>query len=339
VVITCVWIIMAYITSLKRYRAVTAIFAIGCVLGVVLALGMTQALPGGGPLGLLLGFGLGHAAILAGMASVSTQEYDYHPRSIFVFLSYFVKLPGLAVVGLLINFALWCDKLFVWGLTGTQEVPGFLSNWNYDIPAYLAYLSVLPSQAFFLIKVETSFDKRYQKFLRAILDSPAEVVVKRKEEMNLALRDGLSQLFKFQGMISLVLILMAPDILVTLKLHTLDIVLLQTMMLGAFCHFGFLHVLVFLMYLDQRQEMDRILLIFLTLIVVGTFFSLQFGPSISYWGLGYLTASLVSMLYAIRRTLFLADRIDYLLLFKQELRDAEQQLITFLPAADGMNAP
>lgn len=338
VVITCVWIIMAYITSLKRYRAVTAIFFVGCVMGVVLALALTRTMPGKGPTGLLLGFGLGHAAILAGMASVSTQEYTYHHRSLLGFLAYFVKMPGLAMVGFLMNLALWGDKFFVWYLTGTQEVPGFLSNWIYDIPAYLAYLSVLPSQAFFLIKVETSFDRKYQKFLRAVLDSPAEVVVKRKHEMNQSLRDGLSQLLKFQGMISLVLILLAPDVLVKLRLHTLNIVLLQWLMVGAYCHFAFLHTLVFLMYLDRRQEMARLICIFLGLTVGGTYLALTFGPTTSYWGLGYVGASLVSMLYAIKRTLFLADRIDYLLLFKQDLLDAEQQLITFVPAADGMNA-
>jgi uncharacterized membrane protein len=109
-------------------------------------------------------------------------------------------------------------------------------------------------------------------------------------------------------------------------------------MFGAYCHFGFLHTLVFLMYLDRRNEMAQLIGVFLGLTVGGTYLAVTFGPTTSYWAMGYVVASLVSMIYAIRRTLFLADRIDYLLLFKQDLRDAEQQLITFVPAADGMNA-
>lgn len=329
VVVTAVWIIMAYVTSLKRYRAVTAIFAVGAALSVFLAVGLARE---GrlGTTGLLLGYALGHAAILAGMASVSTQEYNYERRSAASFLRYFRYFPGLAAVGFLINFALWVDKFMIWAITGTQEIPGFYSNWVYDIPAYLAYLSVLPSQAFFLIKVETRFDIHYQRFLRAVLDSPAEVVVKRKAEMTASLRDGLSQLLKFQGVISLVLLLLAPRILEVLRLHTLDSNLLSGLMLGAYCHFAFLHTLVFLMYLDRRREMVWLLVVFTVLVTGGTAAALHLFPNHpAYWCAGYVAASLVGLLMAIRRTLFLADRIDFLLLFEQSLRDAQSKVITY----------
>ncbi len=334
IVVTCVWIIMAYVTSLKRYRAVTSIFAIGCLLSVFLSIGLARHARLE-TTGLLLGFALGHAAILAGMASVSTREYTYERRSALHFLSYFVKMPGLAAVGFLMNIALWADKFLVWYFTGTQEIPGFYSNWIYDIPAYLAYLSVLPSQAFFLIKVETRFDVHYQKFLGAILDSPAEVVQRRKEEMLESLRDGLNQLLKFQGVISLVLVLLSEQLLEILGLHTLHPKLVIGLMVGAYCHFGFLHTMVFLMYLDRRREMTELLVVFCILVTGGTYFSLVYSESPNTWCLGYILASSVCLVWSIRRTLFLADRIDYLLLFKQELRGADQQLITFRRSADG----
>ena len=34
----------------------------------------------------------------------------------------------------------------------------------------------------------------------------------------------------------------------------------------------------------------------------------------------------------IRQTLFLADRIDYLMLFEQDLRDADNRVIKYRPA-------
>jgi uncharacterized membrane protein len=331
VVVTALWVIMAYVTSLKRYKQVTGIFAMGAVLTVFLAIGLaTQGRMGVN--GLLLGYALGHAAVLAGMASVSIQEYHYEPRPFSEFLAYFIHMPGLVAVGLLMNVALWIDKLLVWGMTGTQELPGFYSNWVYDIPAYLAYLSVLPSQAFFLIKVETRFDIQYQKFLRAILDSPAEVVVRRKHEMNASLRDGLSQLMKFQGVISLVLVLLAPRILEVLRLHTLDTLLLEGLMLGAYCHFGFLHTMVFLMYLDRRREMLKLLAGFTLLNGAGTYLAVSYSATPTYWCLGYVVASFVALLVGIRTTLHLADRIDYLMLFEQDLRDADNRVIKYRPA-------
>lgn len=335
VVITVMWIAMAYVTALKEYRSVTATFATGALLSVLLAVGLARE-AGLSTLGLLVGFGLGHCATLAGLFAVSVREFRFDRRPSTDFLVYFVRIPGLWITGLLSNLGLWVDKLVIWGLKGIEEVPGFLSYWPYDIPLYLAYLSVLPSQAFFLIKIETRFDERYQRYLRAMLESPAEVVVKRKREMLEALSDGLSQLFKFQGVISLVLILLAPDILRALKLHTLDVLLVQGLMVAAYFHFGFLHVLVFMMYLDRRREMVEALVAFVLLSGIGTALSVTAFTRPAYWCAGYLFASGLALAATTLRLLALAENIDYLLLFKQELRDGEQRLITFRPATDPM---
>ena len=56
----------------------------------------------------------------------------------------------------------------------------------------------------------------------------------------------------------------------------------------------------------------------------------------AYWCVGYLAASALSLVAATLRLLVLAESIDYLLLFKQELRDGEQRLISFRPATDPM---
>lgn len=336
VIVTCVWIVMAYITSLKRYRSIVTIFGLGTALSVVLAVGLGRD-AGLGVTGLLLGFGLGHAAILAGMASITTQEYNYEPRSLWQFLKHMAEVRGLVLVGLLMNTALWVDKFLVWFLVGESILPGFKAAWQYDIPAYLAYLSVLPSQALFLIKVETRFDTKYQRFLRAILESPGEVVVRRKREMSLALREGLSQLFKFQGVITLVLILLVPDLMKSLKLHALDVKLVRGMMVGAYCHFGLLHVLVFMMYLDRRRDMIQILAMFLFLVFGGTLGALLYSPdNTSLWCLGYVVASATCLAYAIYKVLWLSDRMVYLILFKQSLRDAEQRVIGFRRSTDAM---
>lgn len=332
VTVTCLWIVMAYLTAVKQYRAVTGIFVAGAVLSVCLAIGL--ALHGGmGARGLVLGYTLGHAAMLAGLFSISTFEFKLVRRPSRDFYRYFATLPGLAAVGFFMNVALWADKFLVWGMRGFQEVPGLYSNWAYDIPVYLAYLSVMPSQAFFLIKVETNFEQKYQRFLTAVLESPGEVVVRRKEEMNESLRDGLAQLFKFQGVLSLVVLLMASDLLIALRLHTLSLPLFQLMLLGAYCHFGLLHVLVFLMYLDRRKEMLQILGLFLVLDVGLTVPLLQAYPEPGpAWALGYTVAGGVALMWALRVVLQLAERIDYHLLFRQDLRDADQRRIGYRAA-------
>ncbi len=334
VVIACLWVVMAYLTCVKRFQAVTSVFLLGTLASVLLSVGLAiQA--GMGTLGLLVGFGLGHAAMLAALIWVSSFDLEFQRRGPGSFFAYFGTLWDLALAGFLLNLALWADKFVVWGITRVEEVPGLYSNWQYDIPAYLAYLSVLPSQAFFLIKVEVQFEARYQAFLKAVSESPAETVIRRKDEMNEALRDGLAQLFKFQGVISLVVLLLASDLLIALRLHTVPLALFQVMLFGAYCHFGLLQVLVFVMYLDRRRELVRILGVFVFLSLGGTAFGVLASPEPSpLWAAGYALASAACLVWAIRVVLGISERIDYLLLFKQELRDAEQRVIQFVPSTD-----
>jgi uncharacterized membrane protein len=52
----------------------------------------------------------------------------------------------------------------------------------------------------------------------------------------------------------------------------------------------------------------------------------------TYWCLGYVVASFVALIVGIRQTLHLAGRIDYLMLFEQDLRDADNRVIKYRPA-------
>jgi len=118
------------------------------------------------------------------------------------------------------------------------------------------------------------------------------------------------------------------DLLLALRLHTVDLPLFQGYLLGAYLHFGLLHVLVFLMYLDRQREMLRILLLFCALSGLGTWVGVeQSSAPHLVWSLGYVLAGGVCLMVAIRRVLHLTDRFDYELLFRQELRDADQRVV------------
>ena len=66
---------------------------------------------------------------------------------------------ALSATGLLYNLGIWIDKLIFWFTPSTSEpVLGPLrASIIYDLPIFLAYLSIVPGMAVFLVRVETDF--------------------------------------------------------------------------------------------------------------------------------------------------------------------------------------
>lgn len=332
VVVCSIWMIMSYVSCLKAYRLVTVAFGAGMALSWALALGLARVTPF--PLlGLVWGYTAGHVLVFAVLALASVREMRGPWALSREFLGYLPRYPALLMAGLLANLAIWVDKFVIWGLHGEAVWGIFLFYPPYDIPAYLAYLTAIPSTAFFLIKVETLFAERYERFTASLLDSPASVVTARREEMVRGLRDGLSQLLSFQGVITLVCLLAAPQILERLGLADCPTVLFRTLLVAAYCHFGFLHAVIFLMYFDRRGLLVGLFGLFVLVSGGATFLAAGSGR-LELFAVGYAAAALTSLSAAVGALLWTAGRIDGLILFHQPLLGAGGRVMSVVDRTD-----
>ena len=89
----------------------------------------------------------------------------------FKFLKYLGKFPLLLLTGLFYNLAIWVDKFIIW--SGPEGNP--LGHWLYfaqvyDVPVFLAYLTMIPTIAYFVLEVETSFLVKYNTYYHAIIN-------------------------------------------------------------------------------------------------------------------------------------------------------------------------
>src|SRR5690606_4628947 len=76
----------------------------------------------------------------------------------------------LAAVGLLYNLGIWADKFVFWMNPGTSEpvIGPLRSSVVYDLPIFLAYLSIIPGMAVFLMRIETDFAEQYDNYFATI---------------------------------------------------------------------------------------------------------------------------------------------------------------------------
>ncbi len=287
IVLCDLWVLVVMLSGLKEYKAVLKVFLVGYVLSV----GLAVALRGFGETGLLAGFFAGQAFMLVGFLTLVLSRYPAPELCSFEFLHRNETARGLALTGLVYNLAIWSDKLLFWFNPSTSyPVAGPLrASILYDMPMFLAYLSIVPGMAVYLVRIETDFAEQHQAFYAAVRSGePLGELERLRVGMTDAVRQGLYEIFKVQGLTVIFLVLAGPALLrllglspAHLPLYTLDLVAvgMQVVLLA---------VLNVLYYFDQRRVA---LWLSAGLLVTNTAFTLLSqlaGPL--FYGLGFASA-------------------------------------------------
>jgi uncharacterized membrane protein len=180
------------------------------------------------------------------------------------------------------------DKLLFWLSPGTSEaiVGPLRTSLIYDLPIFLAYLSIIPGMAVFLLRIETDFAESYEGFFAAVRGNASlQEIELLGNRMVSAVREGLFQIVRVQGATVLVLYLLGPTLIAWLGISSEYVHLYYINLVGVAAQVLMLAVLNVLFYLDKLRDA---LLLTGTLFVSNTtltWLSLQLGPQ--YYGYGF----------------------------------------------------
>lgn len=287
-----IWIVTIFLSGMKRYKEIVALFALGYGITVVLALLLRRF----GLEGLLTGFFLGHCVLLWGMLALTA--YDFRPQRLiaFDFSRPEMRYPSLLAIGTLYNLGIWADKFMFWLFPDTSEpVVGLLrASIIYDLPVFLAYLSIIPGMAVFMVRIETDFVEYYDKFYDAVRSGGSlEYIEDMRDEMLYSIRQGLAEIGKIQTLAVLITFVAGPSLLELLGISALYLPLLHLQVIGAGLQVVLLSVLNVFFYLDQRRIILALCLEFLVLNVILTGFSLWKGAA--FYGYGFTVAVLITL--------------------------------------------
>jgi uncharacterized membrane protein len=296
-----IWVALIFLSGLKFYRAIVLLYAVGYGITVALAL----ALRSWGLEGLLLGFVVGHFVLLTGMWGFTAWEYRPQQLISFEFWRPELRYPSLMLIGLLYNLGVWADKFIFWSYSGTHEriIGVFYASVIYDLPVFLAYLSIIPGMAVFLVRIETDFVEYYERFYDAVRSGGSLAYIQdMRDEMVYAIRQGLSEIAKIQTLAVLMLFVVGPGLLRTLGISQLYLPLLNVQAVGASLQVVLLALLNVFFYLDMRRQILFLTAQFLALNVLLTLVSIALGAA--YYGYGFALAALATLVTG----LWLLDR-------------------------------
>ena len=303
-----VWIATIFMSGLKFYKTIVALFGGGYAISVLLALLLRRY----GLEGLLAGYLVGQLMMLMGMIFIILRSFPARKLIAFDCFRKGAMYPSLMAVGVLFNFAVWADKIIFWIAPETsQNVIGPLrASVIYDMPVFLAYLGIIPGMAVFLVRFETDFVEWYDKFYNAVrAGGSLEEIARMRDEMVDSVRQGLFDIIKMQTLAVLLLVVFAPAIFEKLSISPLYLPLFYVDAVAASLQVALLAVMNVFFYLDKRREVLHTVALLSILNVGLSIVSLQLGAV--YYGYGFALAMLITLLFALRRMEHKLGRLEY----------------------------
>ncbi len=303
-----VWVATIFMSGLKFYKTIVALFAGGYTLSVLLAFAFRPM----GLEGLLLGYISGQFLMLAGMVFIVIRSF---PSSRFIGFECFAPgamFPSLIWIGALFNFAIWADKIVFWINPSTSSVVigPLRASVIYDLPIFLAYLSIIPGMAVFLVRFETDFVEWYDRFYGAVRKGGSlQEIAEMRDGMVSAIRQGLFEIIKVQTLAVLVMVVFAPSIFAQLKISELYLPLFYVDAVAASLQVALLAVMNVFFYLDKRFIVLVIVSVLSVLNIAFTAVSLVAGAV--FYGYGFAFALLLTLLMALLMLERKLSRLEY----------------------------
>ncbi len=305
--LSSVWISNTLVSSLKYYRQTIVAYFISYASIVV-----GSYLYGETLVNLLFVFFSGNALLVTIMMTLIIKSYRADKFIYFHFFNNHTFYYSLGFAGLFYNLGTWIDKFIFWyhPMTGNAIIGNIHASVVYDIPVFLAYLSIVPGMAMFFYRLEADFAEKYDLFYNNVRGGGTLSIINQyRNEMVEVLRQAIREVIIVQSIVDIIIFLMAPTIFTELRIPQLYLGLFFILTVGALLQLGFMSVLAVLYYLDRRSKAMWLSLLFFLLNASLSLLSIYMGPEM--YGYGYAVSLLISFtisLIVLQQTM---KRLDY----------------------------
>ncbi|MBN1411432.1 MAG: exopolysaccharide Pel transporter PelG [Spirochaetales bacterium] len=298
--INLMWLLMIFISLLKRFLLIFFIYLSGMAVsfGLVFLLGKIFLSAGA-----VLGFAAGQLLIVILLGAVSLKEYKPCRPSVKKFLHYMVRFKFLLFSGIFYYWGMWIDKIVFWIIRGDQVNNTFFRVFEvYDIPVYIANLTMIPGLIFFMVVNETNFFVRLREFLNTIHTGILKRIQDNKKKLARQAGIGIRDQSLFQGIFTAAFILLARELTRYVFNTAVNLTVFRILTGAVFFHLMFLTLMVFLFYLQQYKKTFAAALVFFLVNSVGSVLTALSGIN-ELCGLGYLaggfTGSIAAVLFLV----------------------------------------
>jgi len=315
-IVTMIWLCMIFLSAIKDYHGLAWAFIGGCMFSIVAAIPLGRYW---GTEGYLIGYNIGQALILFWQLSRMLVEFPPSKLWNWEFFEYFKRYWDLAANGLIFNIAIWADKFIFWMAPHSRLIVNhYYTHDYYEAPMFFAYLTIVPTLAMFLMKIETVFYEHYRRYYTKVVQKKClKRILEEKFLMVSALKESIREIFIIQGTISVLCLIFAPNLIIFIGMNPLQIPTFRIMVVGSFLNVLLASAVVILFYFDQRRLVLAISSIFCITNIIFSYITILL--DFKFWGYGYATSCFISLIVAF----YLLDRrlkdLEYITFTKQQI--------------------
>jgi uncharacterized membrane protein len=301
--INLIWLLMIFISLIKQYIFIFFIYLFGMTISFISVHFLGKPFSAGGA---MIGFAFGQFLIVLLLYILSLIKFRPGNFSKVNIIHYFKQYKFLFFSGLFYYWGMWIDKMVFWFLKGIRVGNTFFRLFDfYDIPVYLANLTMIPGLVYFVVISETDFFFHLTSFLKTLHYSIYNKIQEKKKNMIRSMKNGLIEQALFQAIFTVVIILLAGDICKNLFNGIVNTSIFRITLGAVFFHLLFLTISIFLYYIQLYRYAFVSSLCFFLINLAGSI-----GTAVShtsaYFGFSYLFAGLIGSVIGI---LFLVPSI------------------------------
>ncbi len=316
VFVNLIWLLMIFISLIKQFMAIFILYLIGMVISFIGVRFFGHLYRTGGA---LLGYTIGQGFIVVSLFILVSFHYKPGGISFKDLFKYIGQYKFLLFTGILYYWGMWADKI-VFKIVFGKVVPGsFFQIFDYyDIPVYIANLTIIPGMIYYIIVTEIIFYIKLKEFLKGLHENTYDAIQKKKYEMIHSIKYGLREQAIFQGMFTVVVWILAGGISTVFFGRHFAVGVFRVVVVGVFFHFMLLTLIIYLFYLEYY------LYAFISSLV---FFGVNFGLSLviafnkylSLLGYSYLLGGVLGSMVALGFLLYFVKYVERDLYARQVL--------------------
>ncbi len=320
-VLIVVWTQMIYMTALKDYQGIILTFAISLMIGFLLAL--ILVLTGKGSLeSFLFCMIIAYGLLAVRQLMLMLDYFPLSEGSHYSFLAWFDKYPSLAIAGGMVGTGLFSHIVIMYFGPLRVQVEGlFYGAPEYDVPALVAFLSLLITTVSFVVSVEVNFYPKYSNYYGLFGDKGAirDIKLAGKEMLDVLRREliylGCKQIFT-----TILFVVIGPVVIEHFipGMSSLSMTVFRFLCVG----YGTYAIANSLMLIELYFEDYKGAMIGTTAFAVISsgfnIWQILYGD-VYYFGTGFFAGAIVFFFCVLARLDWYADRLPYFLLSRQDL--------------------
>ena len=308
---TLIWILMTYVSALKDFKKIVISYVIGAIVSVVtvivlLAGGWCEPI-----LSAMISMNIGFLVVIIGLIKgvFGFLQVRGNKGHCFGFIAYLEQYPELLFINFFYTLGMYIHNIIYWiGDNGMLIRDTYLIAPYYDTPSFIAFMSMLPTMVYFVVRTETSFYEKYRHYYGLVIDGGrfAEIEVAR-ENMSGTLWEEIRNMIEMQMLIVIGFVLASYMFFSRLGISSQSNRIFMILLLGSFsCSIMYVLILLLLYYDDRRGAMF-VTASFFGLSIFGTYITSRCGLD----GFGFFGAATMSMFLAYLRMNDYLENINY----------------------------